>query len=217
MVAVVPPFYENFDNTHCAQCALRSIMGYFEPEKEWTWEELDAFTGKEPDKWTWQYRGQINMAQRGYHVIAIHTEDIGEFLNFGIYETMVKTLGREAADMQRKMVDLDSVIEDLKTFRKLTDSGKIVHELRVPTVEDMRRLLGEGYLLDCALNSRKMYGREGYASHVVAVYGIDVDHVYFHESNKPGRPETKMPIEQFVAACCDPTPHQWAIAAYKKG
>ena len=103
---------------------LRGVLEYFEPNKIWTWEELDAFTGKEPDKWTWQYRSLINMAERGYDVIEINTENTKAYLENGIYETMVKDLGQEAADIQRKNADLDSVKDDLVKFALLCVQGK---------------------------------------------------------------------------------------------
>lgn len=199
------------------QCALRGILEYFEPDEKWSWEEWERFTDKEPDKWTWQYRGQINMAERGYDVIAINTEDVNVFLKDGIYETFLYTLGQEAADKQRQYSNLDSAKEDMIRFQELVNQSKIKHELRVPTIEDIKFFLDQGYLIECALNSYKLRDKGGYASHSVLVYGIDDKHVFIHDSTiEHGGAELRIPIERFVSACTDPTPNQWAITAYKK-
>lgn len=217
MLSTLPPYYQNFDDSHCSQCTLRGILEYFEPKATWTWEELDRFTDKEPDKWTWQYRGQINMTERGYDVFAINSEDVDTFMRDGIYETFVVQLGIEAADQIRIHSNLEAANEDMVRFQDLVKQGAIHHELRIPTIEDMKSFLDKGYLLDCSLNSRKLRDEEGYSSHMVLVYGIDDAHVYFHDSSiAHGGAGLKTSIEKFIAACTSPEPEQWAITAYKK-
>ena len=50
----IVPFYTNTsDDTHCYQAGLKMILKYFIPDKDFSWEELDKFTAKVEDLWTW--------------------------------------------------------------------------------------------------------------------------------------------------------------------
>jgi len=211
-----PPFYENFDNTHCFQCVLRGVLEHFEPETSWSWEALDALTNKEPGKWTWPYRGLLNMKARGYDLVSITQSSLGDYVELGLYEAMVRKLGVEAADRQREMVDLDVVKKDLLDYYHRWKEGEFVRKERLPTMEDVRQLLDEGYLVGCGLNSRILNGREGYASHLVLVYGLGDGCVYFHDSGLPGVEGRRETVELFEKACVSPTAGQWSLTAYRR-
>src|SRR5688572_29942634 len=182
MTVKTPLFYENFDESHCVQCSLRGIIEHFEPDQIWSWEKWDRFTDKEPDKWTWPYRALINAIKRGYDTIAFGAIIIRDYLEIGVYETLLKNLGKEAADACREHSNLENVKNDLVEYIALLDAGRAILHERPPTIEELKALLDDGFLLASALNSRILNNREGYASHVVLVYKIDSEFVYFHDS-----------------------------------
>ena len=208
----IPPFYENFDNTHCYQCTLRGILEYFEPDQVWAWGEWDTFTNKLPDKWTWPQRGAINMMKRGYQFTSITDADLNRYLEIGVYEALAERLGKEAADKQRQMADLEQVKEDIKEYLHMPQRE---HIFRVPIIDDIANLLNENYLINSSLNAKILDNQNGYAAHSVLIYDLDNQYVYFHDSNLPGTPERKVPISKFIEASTNPTPSQWSISAYK--
>jgi hypothetical protein len=215
-MATKVPFYGNFDNSHCLQCTLRGVVEYFEPHApQLDWPAWDAFTGKEPDKWTWPYRGVLNMVARGYEVITYSSVSLDAYVNDGIYPTMVKNLGQAAADKQREMADLDKVYADLKKYIACIKAGQIVRHEKLPTLSIMQRLLAQGYLVHSSLNWRKLYNKPGYASHAVLVYKMTPHFVFFHDSGQPPRPATRVGHARFVAASTDPTPKAWGLTAYR--
>lgn len=211
-----PPFYYNFDNTHCVQCVLRGILESFEPVKTLTWEDLDTLTGKEPGKWTWPYRGQINLAKRGYEIVAISPEDDNDYLKDGVYETLVKMLGVDAANRQREMADLDQVKRDIQEFMELKQQENLVTFVRSPNLHDYKDYLAQGFLISSSLNARVLDGRDGYASHAVLVYGIDDEYVYLHDSNWENGAQKAVPQALFQQASTSPTPEQWSMLALRK-
>lgn len=210
-----PPLYLNFDDTHCCQCVYGGVLEYFEPGKKWSWEELDAFTGKDPDKWTWPYRGIINAVNRGYDVVHIDNVNVQTYLDDGVYETLLSQLGKEAADMCREKSDLVNVKLDIVDYMSVLADNKFQEFQRVPTMQDLKKFIEEGYLVHCILNSKKLQNKQGYSSHSVLIYDMDDTYVYFNESNLPGILADKSVIDDFMAACIDPTPNQWALTAYR--
>jgi hypothetical protein len=215
MTEKIPPFYENFDKTHCTQCAMRGVVEHFEPNEIWSWEEWDRFTNKEPGKWTWPYRAMVNMTRRGYEAVYIDAGNTQEYLDNGIYEMLVRDLGVEAANAQRDHADLDQVRIDMIDYIKVRDAGMLREFVRMPTIDDVRNLLDEGFLLLSSLNPYRLYDREGYSGHTVLVYKVDEKLVYFHNSGLPAVAEETATIETFIAASTDPTPAQWNLTAYK--
>ncbi len=213
----VPPYYANWDNTHCVQCCLRGVLEYFEPNVTWTWPELDEFTAKEVGKWTWPYQVWVNMQARGYAVITHSANKLEDALTLGLYASLVKNRGQAAADKQREMSNLVAAEAQLQTYAACLNAGKLQRIEQEPTLAVIQNYLAQGYLVLCSLNYRKLYNLEGYSSHSVLIYGIDEQYVHFHDPEH--QPGSKPPIAhaQFVAACQSPTPAQWGITAYKLG
>jgi hypothetical protein len=211
-----PPFYYNFDDTHCVQCVLRGVLESFEPTKTHTWEDLDTLTGKEPGKWTWPYRLCTNLSKIGYEIIVIDATDDNDYLEFGIYETLVKMLGVEAANKQREMADLDKVKQDLEEYITLQKQGNLTIFVRSPNLQDYKDYLSQGFLISSSLNSRVLDGRDGSGSHAVLVYGIDDEYVYLHDSNWENGAQKAVPHALFQQASTSPTAQQWSIMALRK-
>ena len=44
----VPFFPNTADNTHCLQAVLKMILKYFEPQKDYSFEELNILSDKAP-------------------------------------------------------------------------------------------------------------------------------------------------------------------------
>lgn len=211
-VRPVPPFYENWDDTHCAQCVLRGVLEHFEPGSVWTWEELDAMMGKAPGKWTWPQRGWVNMIRRGYDVKIINNFNYSRSVEIGLYEIMVEMIGKEAADRSRELSDLDEGRRGIEEFMAYPDA----HICRVPALDDVRHLLDEGYLVGATLNLSELNGDAGFNNHFVLIYDMDDTHVTMHDSGRPARPGRRVAHEDYVRASTSPTVSNWSVAAYKK-
>lgn len=215
-MAKIPPFYENFDNTHCVQCVLRSVLGYFEPDVAWTWDELDEMTGKEPGKWTWHFRYPFRLIERGYDIQSVGMFNLQDYVDKGIYQTLVDNLGVEAANRQREMANLDNVWEDFQRYYDAVKQGVIRRQQRLPTRKDIESFLDKGFLVHVSLNSRVLSGREGYSSHAVLVYRATPHFVFFHDSGLPPVAERRVSWKTFLKACTSPTLNQFGITAYRR-
>lgn len=216
MSGIIPPFYENWDDTHCGQCVLRGVLEYFEPGTSYDWDVIDQMSGKIPGKWTWPYRQQISMVQKGYDVVSISHTGPQEYLAGDIYDILVHKLGQEAADKQREMSDLVGVRKDMEEYVALLVGGKLKRHDRPANLQDIKDLLAQGYLVASSLNARTLNGREGYASHAVLVYAMTDQDVIFHDSGLPAFESRHANHAEFIAAATNPNDNQWNIRAYRK-
>jgi len=195
MVTINVPFYANTpDDTHCYQAALRSVLKYFIPNKEYTWKELDQMTAKKEGMWTWPTQGLMNLHKLGFEVIVIESFDIEAFVKSG-REYLLKEYGKKVADEQIKYSDIPQERALYKEFLKYSKYQK-----RCPTIEDIKRFVKKGYLVICNVNSKTLNDQQGYVGHFVIVIGYDDKHLYLHDPGLPPLENRKVFPEQFMKA-----------------
>jgi hypothetical protein len=205
------PFYSNTeDNTHCFQASIRSMAKFFWPEREYTWEELEVITGKEPGKWTWSLAGINWLKQQGLDVVTIDPFDFerfsvegGDYLNY--------EFGEEIAKAQIEHCD---IAKEMKRAAELV--GKVEIEKRIPKIEDIIHLLDSGYIVQAAVNSKTLKGEDGYSGHSVLVIGYDGDDFIIHDPGLPPREAVKVPTGLFEKAWAYPNEKSKNILAVNK-
>ena len=78
------PFCSNTeDDTHCFQAALKMVMKYFWPDKDYSWEDLEIITKKVEGLWTWPMAGLLWLAEQRVEVIDIEVFDYNRFIAKG--------------------------------------------------------------------------------------------------------------------------------------
>jgi hypothetical protein len=173
------PFYSNTpDNFHCFQAALRMVLGYFIPDKEYTWDDLDYVTGHTSD-YTWPMVGLIYCVRLGLSVHAIEPFDYERFAREG-YDYLLEELGEEVADAQKRHSDLKQEMKNAGDFIKIVNL-----ERRIPTETDIVKPLAGGALVMCNINARVIQEREGYSGHFVVVTGVDAEGLQIHDPGLP--------------------------------
>lgn len=81
---------------------------------------------------------------------------------------------------------------------------KIISELRIPEIADLRSCLDDGYLPGCNVNSRRLNGMEGYSGHFVVVIGYDEKSLLLHDPGLPARQNLRVSNEAFERAWAYP-------------
>lgn len=189
------PFYGNTpDNTHCNQAGMKMILGYYFPKENFTWEQLEEFTGKKPGKWTWPMKGWLYLAERGLDVTYYGTFDYSAFVT-DAENYLLTRYGKEVGEAQITNSDIPYEVSVSKSLLE-----KIVQEKRIPTIEDIKEFISQGCLLLCNVNYYPLYGKPGYAGHFVLIYGIDEQFVYLQDPGLPPNPNAKIPLTNFVSA-----------------
>ncbi len=189
------PFHGNTpDNTHCHQAGMKMVLGFFFPEEEHTWEDLEKITGKRPGKWTWPTQGWLYLAKRELEVTYYGTFNYREFvLKGGDY--LVERYGHEVGSKQIANSDLNYEISVAKELL-----GKYKQVMDIPTIQMIKDFIAENCLLLCNVNYYPLYGKSGYAGHFVLIYGIDDEFIYLQDPGLPPNPNAKIPLNNFLNA-----------------
>jgi len=204
------PFYGNTDdNTHCFQASIKSVAKYFWPDREFTWEELETITGKEPGKWTWSLAGINWLKQQGLDVVTIDPFDFERFSVEGA-DYLRADYGEELAQAQTEHSDLP---KEMKRASELIDSVNI--EKRIPSISDIRNLLDSGYLVQAAVNSKILKGEDGYSGHSILVIGYDDENLILHNPGLPPVENQEVPADLFEQAWAYPNEKSKNILAVR--
>ena len=124
------PFYPNLpDDTHCNQAALRMMLKYFLPDREFSWEELEKMTAKMPGKATWPAQMLINLIDMGFDVVMVESFDAEAFVKDG-GDYLKREFGAETAEWQIANSDIP---QEQRLYKKLLNSG-VNYQKRIPTV-----------------------------------------------------------------------------------
>jgi len=199
----IPPYYENFDETHCFQCGLRGALEYFNPQKMWTWEELEELSGKKPGMGTWMFKTAADLPGLGYEVVLITDIDLIRLADEK-EKYIIEFFGKEGAEFSLQYSDME--FEEANIRKAIANKSSFTFKHRSFTADDIRELLQQGFMVMPTFSSDVLYGNSGPIDHSVLIYAQDGDEVIFHENGGftdnqyPIGPSKRLPIYQFVKA-----------------
>jgi hypothetical protein len=193
------PFVANPDATHCYQAVLKMVLLRFRPHRDQSWEALDRITGKVDGLGTWPFAGLTWLHDQGLDLTNVELMDNGRFAAEG-RAYIAELAGQEFADSHHRGLDLSSVQAQAKTFVE-----KVRCEVRIPTIDDIRRAVSAGCLVICNVNSRALNGHEGYLGHYVVAKGFDEHGLIVHDPGPPGEASRRVAFAAFEHAWASPT------------
>jgi hypothetical protein len=194
------PFYSNTpSNLQCFQASFRMVLKYFLPDREFSWEELDALSARLPGRATWPQQMLLNLHKMNFDVEMIEGFDGPAFIEEG--EAYLKrTFGKEAAAWQ---VAHGNIPAEQKIYKELLATDVHV-EKRLPNLDEMQYFLDRGYLIVCTVNSRRLNQTPGYVGHAVVIYDINDTSVTLHDPGLPARKARQLTRQAFTEAWADP-------------
>jgi len=80
-----------------------------------------------------------------------------------------------------------------------------ITEQRIPTLDDIKKYIDQGYLVRVGINCRKLDNEEGFVGHAVVITGYDNSHLIFHDPGSEPVPNRKATYDEFEAAWADPS------------
>ncbi|MFO0920240.1 MAG: hypothetical protein U0451_01050 [Candidatus Saccharimonadales bacterium] len=198
MLAV--PFYAAFptpghpEGVHCVETSLKMILKYFEPNRDYSIEELENITGKQPEKGSWSFQWSIWFVNHGYTVKHYSTFDFKAFMEQGI-NYIRQEYGNEVADWQEQNSDVEFARSQTKEY---LDKVEII--TKKLTIDDIRKEHGPHSLVKPMVNSRVLNNKEGYAGHSVVVLDVDDQNIWFHDPGLPAFENRKVSHRLFQEA-----------------
>ncbi len=169
------PFYLNPDNTHCYQACFKMVMKYFFPNENYSFKKLDEITAKVEGLWTWPMAGLIWLADKGVKIKVIKLFDYKKFIRFG-GQYLINEFGKEVGKSQIKHSDIEQEKKIAKKFISIIDIKK-----EIPTVNDVKNLLVQNYIIIVNVNAKKLNNKDGYAGHFIVIKGFDDKNFYVHD------------------------------------
>ncbi len=204
------PFYSNTpDDTHCFQAAIKSVLKYFLPEKEFSFKKLEKMSAKKEGLWTWATAMMINLHKMGFDLVDIDTFNIQKFIKNG-GEYLIEKYGKEVGNAQIEHSDIN---QEKRLFRKYLPLH--IHKTTLPSVSDIKKLVDHGYLVVCLVNSYALNAEKRYAGHFVVIFDYDANNLYMHDPGLPPRPNRKVNFKQFLKAWEYPDKKARNLTAYK--
>lgn len=204
------PFYANTkDDTHCYQAALKMVLKYFLPDKSFTWKELDALTEKKTGMWTWPIKGILALSLMKFDVLDIEIFDYKQFIR-DPKGYLKDEYGEEVANEQIRHSDVDEAAIDAKEAIR-----KITIQKRIPNFDDLQKLITDGWLLVCLVNSSKLNRKKGYVGHFVVIWKCTERMVFLHDSGLPPKKNRRVTRRVFEEAWADPNEKAKGIMAFR--
>jgi len=204
------PFYSNApDNMHCFEANLKMTLKYFWPDENYSWEDLEKITHKVTGLYTWPLAALLWIQEKGAEIINIECFEYEKFIEKG-GEYIRESFGDEVADTQIKYSDIAQEQELAKDFIK-----KINTRFEIPTINAIKELILNNYVVICTVNSKKMNGLDGYASHSIIVKGYDENGFIIHNPGIPPSPDQFVTYEIFERAWAYPDEKSKNITAIK--
>lgn len=184
------PFYESPDEYHCGEAALRSVLKFFFPEKEFSYKELDKLTEHNNGSWTTVIARVLH--DSGLKVIQYAAPSLGE--------APLKHLER----LERGEFHNETEKENAKVIspyikrcvKFLTEKNML--KLKNLSIMDIEKKLYDGCIIIAMIDYYKLYPKEIKEppfGHTVVLTGYDSENIFFHE-NIPKHAESDKRIKK---------------------
>lgn len=193
------PFFPNTgDGTHCWQAAMKMALAVFEPQTEFSYEELNKISGKQVGKWTWPTTTMLWLHERGYELILKSDFDYADFAKRG-EKYLRERCGEEVARAQIANSDISRELEVAKKF-----AATKIPSRKIPDLAELKKLLTEGYVIICNINAAVLHWQQGYSGHFVVVTEVSESTVTLHDPGLPPKPDFQVSTASFEAAWAYP-------------
>lgn len=173
--------------------SMRSALEYL-ADREYSWNELEKLTGYRPERAAWTVKMWTELARQGFKIRMIEGFDYDRYFKEG--EAYLSTfLKPEEVKWQLKETNLLEIRPLIPEFLKT-----IHYEKRSPQLEDIDKMLEEGYLVTVQLNSKALNDQAGYVAHMILVHDkIDSDYIA-HDPGPPATPRRKIEPAKLLEA-----------------
>lgn len=193
------PFYKSEgDPNRCYEASMKSVLKYFFPEKDFSFEELDELVGRKPRMWTYTHQIVPVLHDLGLSVIFCSTDPMDSLSSVKSFmELLKKYKTQESIDHVLKNTDVETVVNAAVKCKQYD-----LFEHKRLAFSEIQRHLDQGHIPMMLLDRNILIGKKGpYQGHFVVVTGYDDNFVYYHENlEKAPKSNAKVRKDVFVKA-----------------
>jgi hypothetical protein len=199
------------DDLHCFQAcywmAINTLLN-----KTPCMDEVEQETGFRSGWPTWPFAGMLSFAKQNCECIYIENTDYAAFVT-SAEEVLLKQSG-DAAIVQEVLTVTDLPLEISRVAEILTNPHTRL-EKRVPTIEDIKQLIADGWFCMCNVNARRLRNAEGYCGHMVVIEEIGNNTLTLQNPGSPAHPNQVVDYDTFKAAWNFPNENMANIIAIR--
>ena len=195
------PFYSNTkDGLHCVQACLKSVLKFYFPNKNYSFQYLDKVTAHKKGMYTWDYAMLLFLTRKGFDIVYIVDHNLKEFSKKG--ERYLESIWTDEVFQDQKKYS--NFKQEQRLVALLVKNRKINISERSAKFSDFTSLFKKDYILMVAANSLSLGDIKGYSPHMVLVTNITKNFIYFHDPGNPPFPNRKTSIKKFWQAASYP-------------
>ena len=149
-------------------------------------------------------------SKMGFNVVDVDYFSLEKFVK-NPESYLMERYGKEVGEAQINHSDIPTVVEDCKEYLKTK-----LHQERIPELEEIKKLLDNGYIVVCNVNAYALHNKNGYAGHFVVIYGYTNEDFIMHDPGLPPIEALKVSFEQFKKGWEYPDSRSRNLLALKK-
>jgi len=204
------PFFSNLpDDMHCMQSCMRMALKYYFPDKDFSFEQIDALIGLGKRKlWSTPVQAVVAFDDFGLNTKCYAAGDFEKYLREGV-NYIKKNYKNWKTILKHIDVNLDMkfIREALK--RKLLEMKKL-------QFDEIESFFKKGNIIMLAINTNVFKGKKGYVGHFVLITDIGNDYVEFHDPGLPPIPRRRESKDNFIQSWYDHDTDRSALVVFGK-
>lgn len=204
------------DGMSCVLACVQMVMRTKPEGRVFSFDEMNTILRRKTGLYTWPYAINEAIVREGFQIEFHGMFDNARFVNEG-KNYFLEYFGPEAGQVMIDNTDIPIVREDAGRF---INCPGIKCEKRVPSLEDIRTRLRNGWYAMPTVNSRILRSMEGYSAHLVFVFGFDDETITINDPGSPPKhyaPQAgqKISWELFEKAWASPSEKARVIYFYR--
>lgn len=151
-------------------------LKYYQPDKEYSWEELDKITAKVKGLNTWPIATMLWLQENGFDVVDMEVFDWKQFAHRG-RDYLIEFYGKKDAEQEEKKSNID---QEIKLAKELVKKINAIKES--PSIRDLKKFLEDGFLPLCNIDLTKLNQKKGaFVGHTVVIKGFNNKKLIIHD------------------------------------
>jgi len=157
-------------------------------------EKMTNFVDGKP---TWPFKSMLSFAKSGFKVMNIEDFAIDIFIIDPIKAIKIQISDEKIADT---IISISNIQQEKMLATECKSHPNINFFQKIPELDDIKKLINEGYFLICNVNYWSLLNEDKYAGHFVIIEDITNTHILLQNPGLPPIKDQNVTHEQFLKA-----------------